>query len=146
MARELVPLGAPPIQEIVVDGKLSTQWSGFFQQLFEYAKGPFISTTSGSQDLAANIEFYPNEGSLVTYMLPTSFNVGDRITIVGFGSGGWQVTQNAGQTIHSPSGSTTTGIAGTLSSTNRYNAVVLMGTIKNTDLVVLSQTGTLSFA
>jgi hypothetical protein len=143
MATPLKPLSSPPLQQIIVDGVISTQWSSWFDQLWRYAKGPFVSSQSGSQDLAMNILFFPDEVSLVSYLLPVSASVGDIVTVIGKGSGGWQVTQNAGQIIHTSSGSTTPG-TGTLSSTNRYDVVVLVCIADNVEFSVLSSTGTLS--
>ncbi len=90
---------------------------------------------------------YISQSALITtYTLPLSFNVNDTVELVGFGAGGWTITQNAGQTIHSPSGSTTIGITGSLSSTNPYNSVVLKGVVKNTEMVITAQTGNLTIA
>ena len=143
MAKPLVPLGAPPAQSLLANGVLSTEWSGFFNQLWQYVKGPFLSTNPLSQDLAPNILFFPNDVATVSYGLPTAFNVGDLITVIGSGGAGWEILQNAGQTVHSPTGSTTTG-SGTVSSTDPYDSVVMIGIVKDTDLSIIGGKGTLT--
>lgn len=82
--------------------------------------------------------------SLVTLTLPASANVGDSITIVGFGSAGWQLLQNNGQTVHMEGLDTTTGVGGSISSTNRYDSIELVCVQANTDFVVVDSMGNLT--
>lgn len=143
MATPLTPFSQPPIQDLMNNGKLSTIWSGWFQQIWERLKGPIVSTITGSQTLATGIIFFPDEATLVSYVLPTRFNIGEVITIVGKGAGGWEVTQNTGQVINSPSGSTTVS-SGSIASTNPYDSVVLIGTVKDTEFSIIGGQGTLT--
>jgi len=82
---------------------------------------------------------------LQVYTLPTTCEAGTIIKIVGDGSGGWQIAQNAGQTINSSTASTTTGVGGTLSSTNRYDSVELVCTIIDTNFTVANFSGVLAY-
>ena len=76
--------------------------------------------------------------------MPSTAAVGDLISVVGQGSGGWSIAQNAGQTIHYVSSDTTTGAGGSLSSTVRYDCVDLICTVDNTDFVVKASVGNLT--
>lgn len=96
--------------------------------------------------MEVNTTYVANDTGLVTLTLPARFNVGDRFVVVGYGAGLWEIAQNDGQTIHSSTGSTTTGVTGSVAATNRYDAVTLVGTVRDTDLTVISSAGTLVFA
>lgn len=107
-----------------------------------------VDQTSGSVTLAKQTAYMTDNGaSLVTYTLPLAANAtrGMIYKVVGFGSGGWKIAQNASQTIHFNSSDTTTGAGGSLASTNRYNCVTLM-CCNNTglDFVVTDSEGTLT--
>ena len=94
---------------------------------------PFIEVTSTSQAMAVNTGYIANNTALVTATLPSTSAVGDLVWIVGKGSGGWQIAQNAGQTIHFGNQDTTTGAGGSLDSTNQYDTIQLLCTAANTD-------------
>jgi hypothetical protein len=83
-----------------------------------------------------------NNVGLVTGTLPATASVGDIIRIVGYGSGGWKVAQNSGQTLHFGATSTTTGTGGHIDSSQQYSSVSLKCTIANTDWVVTDSNGT----
>jgi len=92
-----------------------------------------VSQASSSATLAANSRYATNNGaSLVTYTLPTSPTVGDTYIIIGGSSGGWTVHQNASQQIHIGSNSTTSGVGGSLSSSNQYDCVTISCVASNT--------------
>ena len=63
--------------------------------------------------------------------LPSSPQVGDELQLLGKGSGGWRITQLAGHQIFEGAGgtvgtnATTAGASGTLSSTQRYDGILL---------------------
>lgn len=85
------------------------------------------SGTVGSPTAATvNTKYIADQASVVTgFLLPASATLGQTITILGNGPGGWQIQQNANQAIKLNAQTTTTGTGGSLSSTNRYNAVTL---------------------
>lgn len=85
-----------------------------------------------------------NSASLLTLTLPTTASIGDTFLVCGKGAGGWSIAQNAGQTIHFNSTSTTTGTGGSLSSTAQYNAIKLICTTDNTEFTVLSSEGNIT--
>lgn len=100
--------------------------------------------TGTSQALAVLNGYILNNAGLVTATLPATAAVGEVIAIVGKGTGGWKIAQNASQTIHLNSSDTTTGVGGSLASTVRYNAVEVVCTTANTDFVVRSSMGNIT--
>ena len=83
--------------------------------------------------MAINNGYIANNAALVTATLPSTSAVGDLVWIVGKGAGGWQIAQNAGQTIHFGNQDTTMGAGGHLDSTNQYDTIQLLCTAANTD-------------
>lgn len=83
-------------------------------------------------------------GAVVQFLLPATAPLGSVVEVVGLGTSGWQVTQNAGQVIHFNSVSTAVGTGGSLASTARYNTVKLVCVVANTDWVVNASEGTIT--
>lgn len=138
------PLTPAPIQEKFVNNALNSQaWVTWFQLMWRYVRG-FSAESTLDTTLEINTTYYANSSSLVNFTLPARFNKNDVIQIIGKGSGGWKILQNAGQTIHGTS-STTTGVSGSLASSSRYNTVTLKGLTDNTELSVVSYTGVLTY-
>jgi hypothetical protein len=104
----------------------------------------WTDVTGTSDTLDVNNGFSANNAGLVTLTLPTTAVFGDIIGLSGYGAGGWKVAQNASQTIHLGSSSTTTGAGGSLASTNRYDQLELLCTVANTDFVVRSSVGNIT--
>jgi hypothetical protein len=85
-----------------------------------------VNQTTSSATLAANSRYATNNGaSLVTYTLPAGAAVGDTFIIVGGSSGGWTVAQPASVQIHLGSSATTSGVGGSLSSSNQYDCLTI---------------------
>lgn len=90
-----------------------------------------VEVTGTTQALAVNTSYTMNNASLCVGTLPASASVGDWIEIVGNGAGGWKVAQNALQQIAWNAGGadaadeTTIGTSGFISSTDRYDSVLL---------------------
>lgn len=59
----------------------------------------WVNVTGTSQQAASNTGYMANNSAQVTITLPPSPAVGDIIQVSGVGSGGWKVSQNAGQSI-----------------------------------------------
>jgi hypothetical protein len=120
-----------------------------YNQTYQAANGvialvaPFNSTSGTSATLTSTGVYVPQNAALTTYTLPTTAAVGDIIFINGKGSGLWKVAQNSGQTIHGAS-DTTTGTAGYIQATGRYNCVALRCVTANTDWVIQSSQGSLT--
>lgn len=85
-----------------------------------------VNQTTSSATLAANSRYATNNGaSLVTYTIPAGAAVGDTFIIVGGSSGGWTVAQPASVQIHLGSSATTSGVVGSLSSSNQYDCLTI---------------------
>ncbi|MFO7745430.1 MAG: hypothetical protein R6V36_08605, partial [Psychroflexus sp.] len=103
-------------------------------------------TVTGPTAMSVNTGYIANNAGTVQLTLPAVASVGDAVAVVGKGAGGWQIQQNAGQTIHTLLGDTTTGATGTASSTNQFNVLALLCITANTDWAVLHQTGAVTIA
>jgi hypothetical protein len=57
------------------------------------------AVTGASQQAQPNNGYVANSATLVTINLPASPAVGDTVRVSGAGSGGWKISQNAGQSI-----------------------------------------------
>jgi hypothetical protein len=97
--------------------------------------------TGTSQQAVVNASYIPNNASLVIITLPATAAVGQRLSVVGNGAGGWRIAQNAGQTINKSGTATTAGTGGSLSSANRYDTAHLVCTVANTTWVFSSGQG-----
>lgn len=112
-----------------------------------------ISSTGGftwtdvvgvAQAMAINNGYVANNAALVTMTLPAVAAFGSVVQVAGLGAGGWRVAQNAGQTIHFEGLDSTLGVAGSVSSTNRYDSVELLCVVANTDWTVIDVVGNLT--
>lgn len=88
--------------------------------------------TGTSANTAANNGYIPNNVALVTLTLPVTASVGTTLGIVGQGAGGWSIAQAAGQSIIVGGSTTTVGVGGSLSSTNRRDSINFICTVANT--------------
>lgn len=106
---------------------------------------PFIPMTWN--DVAVDTQAVVDNGyvtdsaSLVLINLPMTAVFGSIVRLAGKGTGGWQLMQNAGQIIHFGDDDTTTGVTGSLSSTNRRDAIELVCSVTNNEWTVLSCQG-----
>ena len=86
----------------------------------------WVDVTGTSQAMAVNTGYLADNAGLVTLTLPATAVQFSVIVVAGFGAGGWKIAQNANQLINFGSAAaTTTGITGSLASTNRYDCVSL---------------------
>lgn len=90
------------------------------------------SVPGTSSSMTSNNGYVPQNAGLTTLTLPATSAFGDYIAILGFGSGGWTIAQNAGQNIQIGSVSSTVGVGGSVSSQNRYDSLELICTVANT--------------
>lgn len=100
--------------------------------------------TGTSANMVVNNGYIPNNAGLVTLTLPATAAIGDVVRVSGKGSGGWQIAQNASQTIYFGSMPTTTGVGGSLSSTNDRDSIELVCVTANNDWNVLSSIGNIA--
>ncbi len=97
-----------------------------------------------STTMAVNMGYNCDSASLVSLALPSTAAFGSTIQVSAFGTGGWTITQNAGQTIHFGDMNTTTGTGGSISSTSRYDSITIFCSAVNTDFTVTSAIGELT--
>lgn len=97
----------------------------------------WINVTGTSQVGAAGEGYIANNAGLVTISLPATAAVGTTFGVVGNGAGGWTITQAASQVMHIGSQPTTTGVGGSVSSTNRYDSVQFVCTVANLEWVTM---------
>jgi hypothetical protein len=89
------------------------------------------TTVSGTtQTAAVNNGYVTNNAGAVTVTLPTTFAVGDTVTVKGLGAGGWVLAAGTATTIRI--GSSVTSSAGSLTSANQYDTVKVTGLVANT--------------
>jgi hypothetical protein len=100
--------------------------------------------TGGSASMAVNNGYLADSSSLTTLTLPATAAQFSSVWISGYGAGGWTIAQNSGQLIHLSGSTTTTGTGGSLSSTNRYDQVLLLCVVANTTWVALNSIGNLT--
>ena len=97
--------------------------------------------TGTSQAMAIENAYIANNAGLVTCTLPASAAIGDRVAVVGKGTGLFAIAQNAGQTVHFDGVSTTTGAGGSITAQVRYDCLELVCITANTDWVVRCSVG-----
>jgi hypothetical protein len=86
----------------------------------------WVETNSASIAAQPNMGFITTRTSTpVQILLPATFTYGDRILVMGSGSGGWSVVANAGQNIQFGSYSTMT--AGSINSDIQHSNLELKG-------------------
>jgi hypothetical protein len=101
-----------------------------------------VAATSAS--LTVNNGYIPTSVTRTQFMLPSSASPGQSVKITGFGSGGWVINQNAGQTVYFTGAiNTTPGIAGNVTSNTAYDSISLRCAATNTAWVAELFTGNL---
>lgn len=88
-------------------------------------------TTAASQAMATNVIYIANRGSLVTFTLPALAAVGDFLSIVGEGAGGWLLDVGVGQQVRVGT-SITTVTTGSVASSASSDALYLICITANT--------------
>lgn len=98
---------------------------------FREGKPPFEEITGTSHTAIPGGHYIANNAGLVTITLPSTFAVGDIVWVVGKGAGLWALDCPAGDVIHYGNQDTSSG--GTLTATNRYDAIQVVGTVANSE-------------
>ena len=104
----------------------------------------WTEVTGTSATMVADNGYIASNAGLVTLTLPATCALGSVISIRGKGAGGWLVAQNAGQSIHLGSSTTTVGAGGSLASTNRYDSFDLTCITANNEFVCTGVQGILT--
>ncbi len=89
--------------------------AGNIKQLTNQASGTFPFTVETSNTaLTVNTGVIANSLTQLEFSLPASAAVGDRVQVTSLNSGGWKITQGAGQSIIYSNGQTPIGVDGSL--------------------------------
>lgn len=104
----------------------------------------WTEVTGTSQTAAVNNGYVLNNAGLVTLTLPTTAAVGNIVSVVGKGAGGWRIAQSSGQQIHFGNQDTTSGAGGRLDSVNKYDSIELICTVANNEFTVCSSIGNIT--
>ncbi len=157
--------GIPALTALATDGQLiigstagapaaATLTAGMGVSITNGSNSITIATTGGgitwtevtgtSQNAAVNNGYVANNAGLVTVTLPANFAIGDIVRIAGLGAGLWRLTANTGDVINF--GNQATSAGGSLTATNRYDCVEVVGVATNSTWVVLSSVGNLTVA
>jgi len=115
----------------------------------EVAGGGIVSTwtvvTGSSQTIAKAHGYISNNAGLITYTLPSTAAVGDRFVITSINAtGSWTIVENASQTIKFGTVDTTV-TTGSLSSSAKGDTVDIICTVANTNFIVLSSVGNITY-
>lgn len=105
--------------------------------------GAFIwsEITDSTVSLVANNGYIMNRGTAITATLPSTCVLGKVMRIVGKGDGLTIVAQNANQMIHFSGSTTTTGVGGSLTATNKRDCLELLCVVADLEFEVISSIG-----
>jgi hypothetical protein len=102
--------------------------------------------TGDTIPMVVNHGYINTNVGLTAYTLPVTATLGTIIAVMGESSGGWQIKQNAGQSIQLGFVSTATGLGGGLQSVNQYDVVYLVCRVPDTTWSVSSSMGNILIA
>jgi hypothetical protein len=97
--------------------------------------------TGATQALVASNGYIGNRGTAITYTLPDTAIVGTEIKITNFGAGLPVLAQNAGESVHFTSSTTTVGVGGSLTAIDQFSSLELVCVVADTEWCVISSTG-----
>lgn len=138
---DLLYLGRSPYSITNDMGFLYSTLAAQFQPSSDF----FWNTITTNTVMEPNQGYKVNSASTITLTLPLACPENSIIEVSGFGSGGWIVAQQIGQQVILEDISTTTGIAGSVVSTRRYDSLRMICAVANTIFVILSGTGNPNF-
>lgn len=125
------------------DGKVLTAHTGA-APTWETPGGGGITwstETGATAALAADHGYVMDRGTAITATLPASCALYKTIKIVGKGAGLTIIAQNANQMIHHTTGTTTTGVGGSLTAIGQYDCIELTCTVADLEFTATSITG-----
>jgi hypothetical protein len=109
------------------------------------------STASGgttwSEETGATIEITTGKGyvcyrgTLITATLPATAAIGDNFRFVGKGAGLYSIAQRANQYINLGNTVTSTGVGGSLATTNQFDCIEVVCTVTDVGFTVMSSIG-----
>lgn len=141
-------LDSPPhnIQLTNLDGSISIVADAANHRLiFSAANGGFswqIVTTATA--LTDGVGYFANAVGSVAFSLPATSSVGDTYQIVAMSSGGWSISQSAGQQMRLGNVASTLGASGSISSTAQGDWIELACSVANTNWIANAVQGNLT--
>jgi len=102
---------------------------------------PWTVVTGTTQALAVDNGYIGNNGTGITYTLPSTAAVGSVIKITNIGAGLATIAQNASQSINVVGSTTTVGAGGSLVATQQFDSIDLVCVVEDLTFNVLSLTG-----
>jgi hypothetical protein len=135
--------GVSPVFSTLLLGPGLTTVLGAGTLTLNVASGGYqVSSVAGtSQQIAAGFAYISNNAGLTTFTLPAVAPVGAAFRIIGSGAAFWTIAQNAGQLIKFNAVVTTTGVTGSITSTQAANSIEIMCTVANTTWTVINESG-----
>lgn len=103
----------------------------------------WTDVTAATQTLAPGNGYVADRSSQIAFSLPATAAFGDSYSIVGLGSGGWTISQGAGQSIIMGN-VTTTVTTGSITSTLQSDCITLLCVVANTTFKMIESTGNLT--
>lgn len=100
-------------------------------EIIRQIQGSIISTglvVGVAQAMTIDSNYIPLNVALTSFTLPLLAAVGTRESITGYGSGGWELLTNAGQTIQVDA----TPAATSISSASRYDCIEIVCVVEDT--------------
>jgi len=97
-----------------------------------------------SQALVAGNAYVPQNVALTTFSLPVTAAFGDFFVISGVGSGGWTISQAAGQSVIVGNQTSTIGVGGSVSSTLQSDSIQIVCVVANTTFKAVDWTGNIT--
>ncbi len=104
----------------------------------------WTAVTGTTQAMLESSGYVANNAALVTFTLPMTASFGTEIILTGKGAGGWLIAQNANQSIVVGSSTSTTGVGGSVASSNRKDSIILTCTTADLEWTALSVIGNLT--
>lgn len=104
-------------------------------------------TVVGPTSMAVDHGYIANiaSPSVVGFTLPLTSILGSIICVIGKGSGGWSIAQNAGQSIREVDSVTTVGVGGSVASSEARANLCMVCVTADTDWIIYSSSGNLIF-
>lgn len=134
---------------ISTDGSISvTQGAGSIDIEVAASGGTAMTwseITTATKQMVVDEGYLSNDGATkVVFTLPATATKGQRVAVVGHGSGLWKIAQNASQIIYFGNQITTNGTSGYLESTLTYDAIELICITANTTFAVRNCIGNIT--
>ena len=104
----------------------------------------WVVETTTSRALLVDQGVIGNNAATITMTLPTTAAVGSVIRVVGMGAGSFKIAQNVLELIHFGTATTTTGVGGSIESTQVNDSIEIVCIVANTEWAVLSSVGNLT--